>query len=828
MPISLHKDLASGGWHCSIATTYSVDPQFYDLYMERRLRSFGGSDNNILMADARMLKIALDAMPEGFAAAGTRYAVLPVKVAGAFHPKLHLRLGERKARLVVGSANATARGWGRNQEIVASLDWRLGAEDAPDNDAMGGLTGRAVGYLMRWLSAAPGESIRYKLQLLRRKSPWLQDLEPRRGPIDLSDGTAIDLLCESGGDSPSIFRQFTTLAKADEVRRLVVISPYWDSSLNGLQMLRRTLGSPQTFIAINPHSGEFPLGALPKKDDLKFVALEGDNAERFLHAKVFVVETREADHVLFGSANCSDDALGQAAGPARNAEACLYRRLPARAALGELGIDLRKTLPRESISVAVAQANRTDEGTSVPPGEMEVVARTLTWWPPAGVNPKGAAILIKEAKTAPQPVSPAKWIAELAKPPEFPVVARVAYADGRVSDPVIVHGTARLRRAAPSDINAALSDALARVRKGDADLLELALQAHVIFAPDPQSASAPGSARSAKNPERAERAVQYATPEEFRNAVALREASGKSGLFAYDDPGLQEVLSIVLRGINAARPEDDAGLDVTEDDADLLAGDTEDEDEPADGEEESTDKEGPKPPEQPAQAAKTFTPEEVLQRRAYLLRALDRFHDLLRDLSESPSKITTRIAGQALFFLWLIRYGCRFDHPGVTQGPRRLMVLCPGTESERDYSFVLRAMRILNVLWRGKNAIASHITADPRHGELHDDLYGLAVHSRWALARSYLLALDHGDASLAQHIAKAALEILPATHRLGPVDAEAERETMTQLDLDLGCVEKQTEALLRCCQEFETAAKLKIGSALAATAGVATKAVRRK
>lgn len=228
MPISLHKDLASGGWHCSITTTYSVDPQFYDLYMERRLRSFGGSDNNILMADARMLKIALDAMPEGFAAAGTRYAVLPVKVAGAFHPKLHLRLGERKARLVVGSANATTRGWSRNQEIVAALDWRLGAEDALNNDAIGALTARAVGYLMRWLTAAPGESIRYKLQLLRRKSPWLQDLEPPSGPIDLSDGTAVDLLCESGGDSPSILRRFTTLAKADEIRRLVVISPYWD------------------------------------------------------------------------------------------------------------------------------------------------------------------------------------------------------------------------------------------------------------------------------------------------------------------------------------------------------------------------------------------------------------------------------------------------------------------------------------------------------------------------------------------------------------------------------------------------------------------------
>ena len=221
---------------------------------------------------------------------------------------------------------------------------------------------------------------------------------------------------------------------------------------------------------------------------------------------------------------------------------------------------------------------------------------------------------------------------------------------------------------------------------------------------------------------------------------------------------------------------------------------------------------------EPAESKHSFTPKEVLQRRGYLLRALDRFYELLRDLSESPSKITTRIAAQTIFFLWLIRYGCRFEHPGVTFGPTRLMVLCPRTDSEREYSFVIRAMLILRLLWRGKDAIASHIKVDPRHGELHDDLYGFAVHSRWALARAYLLALDHGNANLAQRIAAAALEILPATHRLGPVDADAERETMAQLDADLGCTPSETEALLHCCEEFERAAKLKVAAAAAAPA----------
>jgi hypothetical protein len=268
-----------------------------------------------------------------------------------------------------------------------------------------------------------------------------------------------------------------------------------------------------------------------------------------------------------------------------------------------------------------------------------------------------------------------------------------------------------------------------------------------------------------------------------------------------------------LHGISAGKPVDgDDNAGEADDDADLLAGDTEDDDSAlgATGEDDQNSNSASEP--EPQTKKEGFTAEEVRQRRTQLLRALDRFDELLKDLSENPANVSTRIAGQTMFFLWLIRYGCRFVHPGVTKGPTRLLVLRPGTDAEREHSFVIRVMWILMRLWRGKSAIATQIQVDPRHGELQDDLYGFVVHSRWALARAYLLALEHGDSSLAQRIAAAALEILPATHKLGPVNAEAESRTMVELDADLGCTPSQTEALLRCCQEFETAARLKPAS----------------
>ena len=131
MRIKLIDELRQSGWRSSIMTTYSVDPQFYDRVVASRFRAYG-CENNILIADAAMLDQALDADPAGFQGAGRRYVVAPARVAGCFHPKVSLRLAPDKARLLIGSANVTAAGWGHNQEITTALTWsRRTAADAP-------------------------------------------------------------------------------------------------------------------------------------------------------------------------------------------------------------------------------------------------------------------------------------------------------------------------------------------------------------------------------------------------------------------------------------------------------------------------------------------------------------------------------------------------------------------------------------------------------------------------------------------------------------------------------------------------------------------------
>jgi light-regulated signal transduction histidine kinase (bacteriophytochrome) len=159
---------------------------------------------------------------------------------------------------------------------------------------------------MNWVSSAPAEVIQYKRRLLLRDSSWLLDVEPNSSGVKLNDGSLIDLFCERGGDEPSILRQFAQNADGEKIRRLVIISPYWDANLGALRQLRKALSDCPTVIALNPAKNTFPIDALKAKDDVSFVLMKTTKIDpkRFPHAKMLLIETATADHVLFGSTVC--------------------------------------------------------------------------------------------------------------------------------------------------------------------------------------------------------------------------------------------------------------------------------------------------------------------------------------------------------------------------------------------------------------------------------------------------------------------------------------------------------------------------------------------
>lgn len=788
-------------------TTYSVDPAFYDGSIEYRLRTYG-CENNILMADAIMLKRAIAATPEAFRYAGRRYAILPIQVGGCFHPKVHLRLGTDRARLIVGSANATAAGWGSNQEIVTAIDWSRRAEDETLT-ATGPLLKKAYDYLASWLIAVPGDAIEFKLRLHRKDSPWLADLQANAEPIELSDGSAIDLFCERGDGGPGMLSRLSALLAGETTKRLIVISPYWDSDLSGLRDLRDVLSQSATIVALNPGKNEFPVDALRAADSLRFAAIHDvEDVHRFLHAKVILAETQAADHLLFGSANCSDDALGRLTTAARNAEVSVYRRFPPGRAIELLDLDLSKFLDRSAIRQPLLNSKMFESGNSaVSAGTVEVVDRSLTWWPPPEENPDGAQILFGDEALPMQPVGNSQFRTHLTSDPIFPLIVRVQFGDGRVSDPFIVHNETALRLASPGVTDRWLRSAFNRVLAGEDDIIDLALQAHLLFAVDAEQSARQGHAVERPKHEAATaNPVDYATPEEFRQAVARHPATGESGRFNVEDPGLLELLAIILKGIadvggkEARKRQDEA------EDRDLLAGETED------GDEVSEIAPDVAPVAEPNQARieeRAFLPEDIERRKRQLLKALAAFDKMITGLRAVPGLMSNKPTAQVAFIINLMIFACCKEHRLADGRSVRLMAFAPEQNVDRDLTFAVRAGRLLQQIWVGGHdgPIIDRLLVDYRHSSMPDDVFYLIAMSRWAITRAFAAtsATPAGD-KLAPFLHAAALKIYRSTLRYGPVEPAAEQRFIEKLDASLGFSSRDTAKLICYCRQFAQSA----------------------
>jgi hypothetical protein len=314
-----------GGFHSAFMTTYAFGSLAFEDIPFPKLRG-AGCRNIVVLADTGMVNQAFsDFGPPRFA--GTSYHLIKTAVPGAFHPKITMLLGESKARLMVGSANLTALGLGGNKEQVASITCSV---DAPENAKF---FMSALAYLRRYV---PAEDQWFSISLQRalRSSPWLRD-DTFNSAFSTEGTKELNLLL----DRPeiSILDQIIACIGGDPIKRLVVVSPYWDSKLEGVARLRAGLSDPATDILIEKDANGFPASELVRFSNVALFDISPKAAGRFVHAKLIIARGRAFDHVVSGSMNCTFPALmGPTLGG--NAEAGIYKRVTRGSALEALGL----------------------------------------------------------------------------------------------------------------------------------------------------------------------------------------------------------------------------------------------------------------------------------------------------------------------------------------------------------------------------------------------------------------------------------------------------------------------------------------------------------
>jgi hypothetical protein len=463
--MKLYEHFGKGGFHTCLVTTFGIDFDAYEHIILARARG-AGCHNNLLLTDGRMMSLALDGNSSLPRHAGKLYTVTGVSPRGVFHPKIALQLGKSSGRLIVSSANVTAAGLAGNLEIAGVIECT--AEESGERQ----LIEAAFRYLRRFLDEnEPG--IRQQVEWMLARTPWLMEGERDTGPVTLQDGSRAAFFASGG--SQGIASQFLAAIGEERPERIIVVSPYWDQDLAALHHLVDITTASDAVILIDEGRHIFPAAALDPKRGISLRTFSWPDAKRFIHAKLIIVQTAQADHVLYGSANCTVAALGSANFKGANEEACLYRALPPNAAVENLGI--AGYLDSAPLDPSTMPDQPLDDPLPLHdlelryPGRFTCLFDTLTWMPPASgadasqlefLSVDGEVISINLQALPSAAAGERRYRMSRAEGAR-PSFARVRYASGGLSAPGII--------LVQDELRAAVRDA--RTRRVDAAIEKL-------------------------------------------------------------------------------------------------------------------------------------------------------------------------------------------------------------------------------------------------------------------------------------------------------------------------------------------------------------------
>lgn len=432
------------GYHSALLTSYSFDSVLFRNVILTRMRGHG-CRNIAVLVDQDMLNRTLSVIKTA-ERAGSAYHLAKRAVSGAFHPKIVLRLGKAKGSLMIGSANLTAGGLTGNMEALAELTIS-GAEmsAAP-------LLAYALEYFERH-SGPHDKAMRDVLSRARDKTPWLADVEgSQESEID---GRRLRLATED--DSATIGESFASFIGEDTIDRLIVVSPYWDKNLSGLERLRGALGMPDTAMIVDAKADEqcFTRNAFISQEGVTLHSTEEHDAGwdrrdqiRRLHAKVIIACGEEADYVLSGSANVTTPGLYGRYGGGGNAEACLIREEPKGTAIDRLGLSvcLSEELALDDFNYRSEDADKDhglDEDLIWPPdgGSMWIEHGSLFWRPPSEDGAEKCRLELSDQsgiliETVRMSEVHGLWTSHLFSEGVTPRIGTVVFGDGSRSAPV--------------------------------------------------------------------------------------------------------------------------------------------------------------------------------------------------------------------------------------------------------------------------------------------------------------------------------------------------------------------------------------------------------
>lgn len=282
----------SRGYKVALFSTFNFEIEFFERAILNKIY-----DNGIrrisLFVDAIEFEKTLASLDERAynIGLGKKYVVSPVLIDGAFHPKLVLLLGDKKAKLIVASSNIKSSGYERNNEIFNIIEY------SDKNPEYKDLIVAAIDYFCNI------DTVSYGLDsvLITGSKDFVYYSKSKANGERYFIGNFNRPVLDTA--------QKIINERIDEIKIAV---PYYDKEAGALNDILSLYPDASIKLYIQQGTSTFPY---EYKDKYNIVLFDGfsDNSSssrnNFYHGKVFLFKGEKHSYILYGSANCTHSAL---------------------------------------------------------------------------------------------------------------------------------------------------------------------------------------------------------------------------------------------------------------------------------------------------------------------------------------------------------------------------------------------------------------------------------------------------------------------------------------------------------------------------------------
>jgi hypothetical protein len=342
---AIFLDIPSGGkngkYHSAVLTTYAIDLIHFDRQLLNILHRKQICSINVLVDYDQMEKSMEYINPIYMKNIGKEYCVTNIiaKKGYVFHPKINFFIGDESVMVLIGSGNLTVPGHGKNHEVFTGF--MIDENDCNHQP----LIEECWQYLKRFETQF---SDFVKFRILHEipdncrflKSP--NHVEPHK-MYDFKKGLSAALLYNEANST--ILQQLKMLISLEDVKKVTVVSPYFDERGDSLITLSKWCPNAKIKVLIHRDCSLPPCKMTYNKNidfydfsNTKRSQIKIKKYERKLHAKIIHFELDNQEYCLIGSANATKPGLGLMVNNESNEEFCVLYRSEKKHILRSLGL----------------------------------------------------------------------------------------------------------------------------------------------------------------------------------------------------------------------------------------------------------------------------------------------------------------------------------------------------------------------------------------------------------------------------------------------------------------------------------------------------------